>query len=103
IRSVHTEPHTFSLHDALPICGRGIVAAAAEHVLADHLDDVDRWRGECDLFAGFQAFRVATGLQADVAFAEQAVGEDAGGGVDRQDRKSTRLNSSHVKISYAVF
>src|SRR5690606_42152005 len=23
--------------------------------------------------------------------------------VDRQDRKSTRLNSSHVKISYAVF
>src|SRR5436309_7119154 len=23
--------------------------------------------------------------------------------VDREDRKSTRLNSSHVKISYAVF
>src|SRR5690349_22958708 len=23
--------------------------------------------------------------------------------VDRQDRKSTRLNSSHVEISYAVF
>src|SRR5699024_11447752 len=29
---------------------------------------------------------------------------DAGGGVDvRSDRKSTRLNSSHVSISYAVF
>src|SRR5690606_40788398 len=26
-----------------------------------------------------------------------------GGGVDQLDRKSTRLNSSHVKISYAVF
>src|SRR5690606_39535786 len=26
-----------------------------------------------------------------------------GTGYDRQDRKSTRLNSSHVKISYAVF
>src|SRR5690606_40039364 len=25
-----------------------------------------------------------------------------GQGVDRRDRKSTRLNSSHVKISYAV-
>src|SRR3712207_8331178 len=25
------------------------------------------------------------------------------GGVDRQDRKSTRLNSSHANISYAVF
>src|SRR5690606_40251305 len=24
-------------------------------------------------------------------------------GLDRRDRKSTRLNSSHVKISYAVF
>src|SRR5437868_13464870 len=26
-----------------------------------------------------------------------------GGGADRTDRKSTRLNSSHVSISYAVF
>src|SRR5690606_39778109 len=25
------------------------------------------------------------------------------GGCERKDRKSTRLNSSHVKISYAVF
>src|SRR5439155_19586921 len=32
-------------------------------------------------------------------------GEDAGHGIDlsRRDRKSTRLNSSHVAISYAVF
>src|SRR5690606_24676638 len=29
--------------------------------------------------------------------------EDAAGGIDEVDRKSTRLNSSHVKISYAVF
>src|SRR3712207_8295321 len=31
--------------------------------------------------------------------------EDPGaiGGVGRQDRKSTRLNSSHANISYAVF
>src|SRR5690606_21675860 len=28
---------------------------------------------------------------------------EAGGGLEGQDRKSTRLNSSHVKISYAVF
>src|SRR3989442_6572275 len=25
------------------------------------------------------------------------------GGIDEEDRKSTRLNSSHVRISYAVF
>src|SRR3712207_8757222 len=33
------------------------------------------------------------------------VGEAAveGGGAERQDRKSTRLNSSHANISYAVF
>src|SRR5690554_4315467 len=29
--------------------------------------------------------------------------EPAGDGALRQDRKSTRLNSSHVRISYAVF
>src|SRR3712207_7182190 len=28
---------------------------------------------------------------------------DGGGGVDPPDRKSTRLNSSHANISYAVF
>src|SRR5690606_41258723 len=30
-------------------------------------------------------------------------GDLRGGGAAAQDRKSTRLNSSHVKISYAVF
>src|SRR5207302_7230816 len=30
-------------------------------------------------------------------------GRTHGGGTGKGDRKSTRLNSSHVKISYAVF
>src|SRR3712207_7295866 len=30
-------------------------------------------------------------------------GAGGGGGADAQDRKSTRLNSSHANISYAVF
>src|SRR5699024_12224689 len=30
-------------------------------------------------------------------------GDEGGDQADRQDRKSTRLNSSHVSISYAVF
>src|SRR3546814_4177378 len=91
--------------------GRGIVAAAAEHVLADHLDDVDRRRGECDLFAQFQGLQVAAGLQADVTLAEQAVGEDPGRGVDRQvlvtvvDRSEEHTSElqSLMRISYAVF
>src|SRR3546814_14222285 len=33
--------------------GRGIVAAAAEHVLAHHLDDVDSRPAECDICARF--------------------------------------------------
>src|SRR5436309_11770011 len=51
---------------------------------------------------------VRGGLVDDVA-AEQRRTNDAGDGVHRvahaeaADRKSTRLNSSHVKISYAVF
>src|SRR5690606_40679475 len=32
-----------------------------------------------------------------------ALEKNSGAGVARKDRKSTRLNSSHVKISYAVF
>src|SRR5690606_41620845 len=72
------EIYTLSLHDALPIydagCGERVARA-----------NVDR------AAAGGTAVR-----QSD---------REAGPGVGRQDRdrKSTRLNSSHVKISYAVF
>src|SRR5437868_12774822 len=34
---------------------------------------------------------------------DEHVAEREGAGGDLQDRKSTRLNSSHVSISYAVF
>src|SRR5256885_12951843 len=53
-----------------------------------------------------------TTLFRSLAFADQAqqdvLGPDvlvmqAGGFLPRQDRKSTRLNSSHLVISYAVF
>ena len=64
-------------------CGIGVIAAAAEHVPADHLDQIDRRRGERDLLARLQRLHVATRRQADVALAEQAAGEDRGRGVDR--------------------
>src|SRR3712207_2133257 len=77
-----TEIYTLSLHDALPICPR----AAAERVLApagapaqdDRLRHPRHRRGAED---GRQGRRAADG----------------------RDRKSTRLNSSHANISYAVF
>src|SRR2546422_2313705 len=70
-----TEIYTLSLHDALPICG-GHAAAVLDGGVA--VDDVL-----------LQRRRVRHAR-------DQAVDR-------RQDRKSTRLNSSHGYISYAVF
>src|SRR2546430_12437215 len=73
-----TEIYTLSLHDALPIF------------------DV-RLGGHGDRLLG----RLVGGVLVD-----QGPGADAGLGivvVDVEDRKSTRLNSSHSQISYAVF
>src|SRR5258707_7269550 len=47
-----------------------------------------------------QRMRVA-GLHADVRFLDHGAREAVI--VGREDRKSTRLNSSHANISYAVF
>src|SRR3989442_12835635 len=73
-----TEIYTLSLHDALPICAR-----------------FDRRR------AGF-----AVGEnQQSVVRRSVAIHADRVERAPRDviDRKSTRLNSSHVRISYAVF
>src|SRR2546426_7074375 len=70
-----TEIYTLSLHDALPICRRALGATA-------------RRRRAVPL--GAPAARV------------RAAGRGGTRTRDR-DRKSTRLNSSHLVISYAVF
>src|SRR5687768_18362092 len=85
-----TEIYTLSLHDALPIFERaGLVADAARsgghavrvgHIEA-HEPDVAR---RCELLRGRRPAPLVAGPQP-------------------QDRKSTRLNSSHGYISYAVF
>src|SRR3712207_8555390 len=74
-----TEIYTLSLHDALPICfepARGLV-------------NLQREDGERGLVVERAAVVVRRLL------ARRARGEE--------DRKSTRLNSSHANISYAVF
>src|SRR5438094_4769552 len=45
----------------------------------------------------------ATGLPVDTCWRTVTVDAGTGGDGDRTDRKSTRLNSSHRTISYAVF
>src|SRR3712207_8038560 len=78
-----TEIYTLSLHDALPIW-----------------QDRRRRRGRCRGIAR-RPGRAAAGGGADHRH-EQARAPPAPGPRVR-DRKSTRLNSSHANISYAVF
>src|SRR5690349_24921209 len=69
-----TEIYTLSLHDALPI--------STSLIFKNSIKSVDR--GSQDILAQ-KAKDVENVLQV------------------KADRKSTRLNSSHVEISYAVF
>src|SRR5699024_12835210 len=55
------------------------------------------------LFPYTTLFRSEDGAPAEQRDASRNVHGDAHGRGRRQDRKSTRLNSSHVSISYAVF
>src|SRR5690606_41969784 len=77
------EIYTLSLHDALPIC-------RWQHAIVR--DRHETHRQHADLAATHQLGAAAGGLQPR---------EGCAGFLE--DRKSTRLNSSHVKISYAVF
>src|SRR5436305_7980304 len=80
-----TEHDTLSLHDALPI--------SAAFAVGQH-------HGHRGLHDGGATVRRAEGDAEDLAHRLE------GGtflAIDLGDRKSTRLNSSHVRISYAVF
>src|SRR3712207_8835679 len=73
-----TEIYTLSLHDALPICRRG-------------------GGGDTEVAAQLRQHR---GRDTAPERPEKPTGVQPG---PSQDRKSTRLNSSHANISYAVF
>src|SRR3712207_9101787 len=77
-----TEIYTLSLHDALPICDQPI-----EFVLRPSLAQVR---------TGQDDHTEAAAGQASIDLAAETVAH-------AKDRKSTRLNSSHANISYAVF
>src|SRR5439155_4274947 len=74
-----TEIYTLSLHDALPIFGAAsATGTGASNLIVDNTN---------------AAFVPTTFAAGNLARKQSA----------RKDRKSTRLNSSHVAISYAVF
>src|SRR5689334_24543927 len=80
IDAAANEIYTLSLHDALPIC------RIAAH-LPQRLDTLGQQEG-ARTHPGSGQRRLCAGMAATD---------------DDQDRKSTRLNSSHSSISYAVF
>src|SRR5690606_40355886 len=93
------ELYTLSLHDALPILLAGIHAVEEGDLLARGLQA----GGGLARGPGVPA---QVRVEADLAVEAEAVHAQQGdehAHVPRLDRKSTRLNSSHVKISYAVF
>src|SRR5437773_7456009 len=89
-----TDLYTLSLHDALPIWFE-----RARELYADH------WLGfsEVQLHqflekGGFREIEVSVVSREEQSPHFQTIFENVG-----LDRKSTRLNSSHITISYAVF
>src|SRR3712207_7055715 len=84
-----TEIYTLSLHDALPICPWPLYSvASARQTEAGRASDMDR----------DEALRLLRSGRGKCVVADPTHPTCL-----RQDRKSTRLNSSHANISYAVF
>src|SRR5207253_10644445 len=88
-----TEIDTLSLHDALPIWDRGGARVGA------HRAGREACRRAVARRVGSHDQRPGRARADQEAFARR----DPARHIHHQDRKSTRLNSSHVAISYAVF
>src|SRR3712207_7080262 len=84
-----TEIYTLSLHDALPISDRRLLGLRRQRLQPVPQEVI----GHLELLGGRQAGEL---IEPDDARPEVACAVE-------RDRKSTRLNSSHANISYAVF
>src|SRR5690606_39687530 len=94
----HANPtaiYTLSLHDALPISGNRVVPKSCSAVKQGIGLNVPMWAVQNTMLK----------IDMNIAFRRPSSGNDAPAELNQSllDRKSTRLNSSHVKISYAVF
>src|SRR5207244_13443364 len=99
--TTHSQLYPLSLHDALPIC-RGDVAGNAHARIANGM--AQQTIGCCPFDQQrAPAFGVASGAGERLRDTVPDDLEDWRGLGRPLDRKSTRLNSSHQIISYAVF
>src|SRR5690606_41947079 len=90
-----------SLHDALPICGVVLLREERAALRVRDEDRADRGLDHRPNARVEELPRARVGVVLVGALGAHALQE-----LDRrqdEDRTSTRLNSSHVKISYAVF
>src|SRR5690606_41594729 len=99
----HNQFQTLTLHDALPIC-EARQYEAVEYVAETPPLRPGRIEGLLDQPAEVAVQVVEDGEEDLLLAAFEVVVEGAFAELGALgDRKSTRLNSSHVKISYAVF
>src|SRR5205814_7093463 len=96
-RTATPDTSPLSLHDALPILRQGEARAAADHFLGATRSNA----GDAEAWYGLGLARVRLGQRTEAAEAWRRTLRLAPG--YEEDRKSTRLNSSHLGISYAVF
>src|SRR5207249_9192480 len=86
--------YTLSLHDALPISGSGKSSLAFDTIYAE---------GQRRYVESLSAYARQFLQMMEKPDVDHIDGLSPAISIDQKDRKSTRLNSSHVSISYAVF
>src|SRR5690606_41278436 len=93
------ELYTLSLHDALPIsCSKESLSAFSS------TRSKACFRTISSVAKSFKTLRSTLVANTHTTLRSQSLrSQFAWARKDKADRKSTRLNSSHVKISYAVF
>src|SRR5690606_41346499 len=98
----HQENESLSLHDALPILARGEIQCIGATTLDEYRQYIEK---DGALDRRFQKVTVEPTTYEDTIEILNRIKDkyEEHHNVTYTDRKSTRLNSSHVKISYAVF
>src|SRR3712207_8329497 len=90
-----TEIYTLSLHDALPISSRNVYLNSEERISALSLSKA--------IFTAQEKVKVGMQTAPILSEMKNIIEATPHTKIDYVDRKSTRLNSSHANISYAVF
>src|SRR5690606_41469781 len=89
------------LHDALPI----FIPRGRSLGMVMQLPEGDRYSMSYKYMVSRLAIMMGGRVAEETKFGKENITSGAASDIDQatKDRKSTRLNSSHVKISYAVF